>query len=232
VTAFRVRGGSVEVELDRRSLLAAVDPATGFVPTYLEGRVHGGKPGRRVALAVNGTIAAVTRTYRQHGTVRFAAFVPERALRTGENTVEVYLVAGREPSLEQLRARDRRYELATRSGREVVVGPGGAEIPLVQSALRGRLRVTRRGGLVTFSGWASSRTGRRAAKTLVVFVDGRDVFNTAATVVRPHRILGESAPQRELGFRFDLPASLVPEAARLHVVAIRGRAATALRPTA
>jgi hypothetical protein len=89
--------------------------------------------------------------------------------------------------------------------------------------------VTRRGGLVTFSGWASSRTGRRAAKTLVVFVDGRDVFNTAATVVRPHRILGESAPQRELGFRFDLPASLVPEAAKLHVVAIRGRAATALR---
>jgi hypothetical protein len=228
VSSLTVRGGTAEVELDRRSLLAAVDPTTGLVPTYLDAQVHGGTPGRQVALAVNGTIAAVTRTYRQRGTVRFAAFVPERALRSGANTVEVYYVAGREPVLEQLRARDRRYELASRNRRDVVVGPGGAEIPLVPGALRGRFRLTRRGGLVVFSGWASDRTRRHAVKRLVVFVDGRDVFNSAASVVRPHRILGESAPRRELGFRFDLPAALVPEAATVRVVAIRRRVATAL----
>jgi hypothetical protein len=64
----------------------------------VRGRLTGAASGSRrldLAVAVNGTIHAVTRTLQpdQRG-VRFSAMVPEGAWRPGANEVEVLLVSG------------------------------------------------------------------------------------------------------------------------------------------
>jgi hypothetical protein len=54
------------------------------------------------------------------------------------------------------------------------------------------------------------------------------VFRTRADLVRPQRILGEQAPRKEYGFRFELPASLLPAAGAddVRLFAVRERVAS------
>jgi hypothetical protein len=57
------------------------------------------------------------------------------------------------------------------------------------------------------------------------------VFRSRASLVRPHRILGESiaAPRKDYAFQFELPTSLLPAAGADHdvrVFAVNGRLAS------
>jgi hypothetical protein len=72
---------------------------SGVVPTQIAGDLSGGAPdaGRELAVAVNGRIEAVGRSFYLSGdpTEHFAFNVPESALREGRNMVEVFeVVAG------------------------------------------------------------------------------------------------------------------------------------------
>jgi hypothetical protein len=79
-------------------LFARVRRASGLLPTQIAGHVEGGSgEPRELAVAVNGTIEAVGRSFRLAGdaTEHFAFMVPEQALREGRNSVEVFeVVAG------------------------------------------------------------------------------------------------------------------------------------------
>ena len=87
VSALAVRPASgARIELDGASLYDAVDPSSGFLPSFVEGRATGLPEGQPLAVAVNGTIAATTQTFEFHDEQRFAAFVPEQTLRRGKNT--------------------------------------------------------------------------------------------------------------------------------------------------
>jgi hypothetical protein len=82
-----------EVDEDEARWLRDVDPASGFVPAYVTGRIEGeGGGGVDLAVAVNGRIAAVTRS-SPHETPLFAALVPESAFRPGSNAVEIFAVS-------------------------------------------------------------------------------------------------------------------------------------------
>jgi Sulfatase len=74
------------------------DPASGFVPSWISGRVVGGPAGRRhdLAVALDGRIAAVARSVRLRGSAqeRFSALVPEDALRPGANSIEILELRG------------------------------------------------------------------------------------------------------------------------------------------
>jgi hypothetical protein len=74
-----------------------VEPSTGFLPTHVVGRISGARRRSRriVALAVNGRIAATGLTFRLRGSKdeQFSLLMPERALRPGENRLELALVA-------------------------------------------------------------------------------------------------------------------------------------------
>ena len=59
----------------------------------ITGRLDGAPAGIALALAVNGRVAAVARSYAYGGDVRFSALIPESALRAGANAVEVYAVS-------------------------------------------------------------------------------------------------------------------------------------------
>ena len=72
-------------------------PGSGFVPTHVVGTVRGGGTTKRnIAVAVNGTIAAVGNTFTlaegAEGEL-VSVMVPETAFREGQNTVEVFEVS-------------------------------------------------------------------------------------------------------------------------------------------
>lgn len=87
------RSGAVRGELANASLLGSVERDREILPTRVEGRLEGGAPGsaRDLALAVNGRIRAVGRSFRLRGRAAeyFSLMVPETALRTGRNSVEL-----------------------------------------------------------------------------------------------------------------------------------------------
>lgn len=84
----------------QRDLFAKVRRRSAVVPTQVAGDLGGGRAeaGRDLAVAVNGHIEAVGRSFRLDGdpTEHFAFMVPERSLRDGRNRIEVFEVVGGE----------------------------------------------------------------------------------------------------------------------------------------
>jgi hypothetical protein len=78
--------------------LRDVRRASGVVPAQIAGDLSGGPSGgkRDIAVAVNGRIEAVGRTFylAGDGTEHFAVNVPEPSLREGNNVVQVFEVVG------------------------------------------------------------------------------------------------------------------------------------------
>jgi hypothetical protein len=81
--------------------LTAVSKGSGLVPAQIAGSVTGPGKRRDLAVAINGRIEAVTRTFVLRGQRResFAAMVPEQSLRDGDNRVQVFQVTGQRPRL-------------------------------------------------------------------------------------------------------------------------------------
>jgi sulfatase-like protein len=87
---------TVRISIEDGSRLENVQPASGFVPAKITGRVTEGDipHGTELAVAVNGRIRALTRCVVEGGRQQFGALVPESAFREGANDVDVYLVVG------------------------------------------------------------------------------------------------------------------------------------------
>jgi hypothetical protein len=93
VGAARSTGGPRATLLLRRSF-RNVRRASGVIPTQVAGRIEGSAPGRvrAIAVAVNGRIAAVGRSFHLRGQKNaewYSVMVPEDSLREGRNEVEV-----------------------------------------------------------------------------------------------------------------------------------------------
>jgi hypothetical protein len=84
-------GNRATISLGRS--FAHVRRAGGVVPCQVAGRIHGSGPqqARDIAVAVNGRIEAVGRSFHLRGepVESYSVMVPEDALREGRNTVEV-----------------------------------------------------------------------------------------------------------------------------------------------
>ena len=92
--------GRPAARIDQAAELRGVDPESGFVPAEITGGLRGGQPGggRPLAIAVNGRIAAVGRTFSLAGSraESFAVIVPEWTLRPGENDVRAFEIVPRD----------------------------------------------------------------------------------------------------------------------------------------
>jgi hypothetical protein len=96
VSASRpARSPAARARLDRPGDYAGVDPASAYAPSHVTGSVDRLPAGRDLAVAVNGRVEAVARTYEFAGRTRFSFMVPESAFREGANRVDVYEVRGR-----------------------------------------------------------------------------------------------------------------------------------------
>jgi hypothetical protein len=215
-------------------LLNAVDRRSDLAPTWVQGRFAGGHAeDQDLAIAVNGRIAAVTRTFEENGATRFAAMVPESALRQGHNDVSVFAVlAGASGArLEELRGSTATPVLRSRAGRDVVVFPGGRVYSVRSGDLRGRVQASA-GKTFAFSGRAAERDHRHEPNVLKVFVDGKQAFSSPFGLIRPQRSLGQAAQNSRYVFAFQLPRSLLPapgSAHRVRVLVFRYGKASELR---
>ncbi len=221
---------SAGVELQGQQLLNVVDTHTDLLPTWVEGRLTGKHPSSaNVAIAVNGRVAAVTKTFEGGGATSFAAMVPASALRNGHNDVTVLLVGHDEGerTLEQLRGSSTTTTLVRRGGREVLVSSDGTRVPVRPGALRGMVQLFP-GSLLGFSGWAAEPALTHRADSIAVVADGKEVFASPTDQLLPHRIF----PHKGLfGFHFELPKGLLPRPGSKHhvrVFAIRNDVATEL----
>jgi len=84
------------VDFDDEELFTSIDMSSGFVPARITGTIDGAEIGSDLPLviAVNGRIAAPTRSFRIEGKQRFSALVSETAFRDGLNRVELFSVEG------------------------------------------------------------------------------------------------------------------------------------------
>jgi hypothetical protein len=96
----RAAGAGIRASIAQDHLFANVRRRSGVVPTQIAGDLRGGQAGaeRDLAVAVNGRIEAVGRSFRlqDDATEHFAFMVGEEALREGRNTIAVFEVAAGE----------------------------------------------------------------------------------------------------------------------------------------
>ena len=218
------------VNLDGRELLNVVDRHTDLLPTWIQGRLTGSHEEiEDLAVAVNGKVAAVTRSFQgPGGQTLFSAMVPESTLHNGHNDIAVLRVRneGGARRFEELRGSvAATTRLVRRDGMEVIQSSEGASIPVRAGALRGLVQFLP-GSLLGFSGWAAVQKRRirhpgkkltHRADSISVFADGRGVFSSPTDQLLPHRIANESGL---FGFHFELPRGLLPPLGSHHRVRI------------
>jgi hypothetical protein len=89
----QLAAASAHAQIANLGLAARVDPSRELLPTRVTGRLPGTPRGttRDLAVAVNGRIRAVGRSFHLHGrrTEFFSLIVPESALRPGRNSIRL-----------------------------------------------------------------------------------------------------------------------------------------------
>ena len=224
------------VELDFRSGFAAFSSASPSVPAFVTGRVTGGaEGGELMAIAVNGRIAAVTRSFRDGPDIRVGAMISPRALRTGANRVDALRRDRRRRraaprARRQHRRRGRFVGCAT--GNDLVLVIGGDRIPVSPGAADGWLDASSADDRPRSAAGPRTPRHRRAADRVLLFEDGRLVEATAPSVVRADVAKEfESLGVAKSGFRFTgrLRGSEAVRSGQLVAVALAGEGASKLK---
>ena len=219
--------GDLTASVDGAALLAAVDLGSALSPSHLTGRLDGdgAEAGIDLAIAVNGRVAALARSFSSAGDVRFSAFAPETAFHDGANEVEVFAVRG--DRLERLGGTgessgyglvDDGSALGTPAGR-VAVAPG------LEGAVEDWYLEAES---VRFGGWAGDVETRRPATTVLVFAGTDLLYSGTPSVGRAD--LGDRYPGLgRSGFVVELPRERIGESrVGLRFFALQGERATEL----
>ena len=221
------------LRLDGETLFANVKRASEFVPARIAGEVDGLSlaSGAPLAVALNGRVAATTRTFVLDGRSRFAVLVPESAFRDGRNTVDVFAISTAGGRTRLLRvggtANGADYALAANS--RALTSPSGARVPIVPGRIGGRIEsATREGGTVRVKGWAADVRDGALVDRVVLFSDGKLIFSSATTVYRwDVDEVRNMAPAARVGFVAELPATDV-RGKQLRAFAVRHGVASEL----
>jgi len=84
----------VRVNVSGARRVADADETTGLLPLYVRGTVESSDPGSlRLAVTLNGVVAATTAPFQQGGVWVFATLVPERYLSARAQDVRVFVIA-------------------------------------------------------------------------------------------------------------------------------------------
>ncbi len=223
------RGATVEI--DGANRFADVDPDASVLPLGVSGRIDGaGSAPLRLAIALNGRVAATTHAYEDRGELVFSALVPPSALQSGANDLGVFVVNGRPgaTTLTPLRTNAvTRYRLTEKDGETVLDAPGGTDIRVEPGAVEGFVDGVRRdgSGLLTVSGWAIGH-GDERADTALLFVGGRFLVASAPRQERPDVV--EALGHGPLQSGFSLSAAVSEGGGDVRVFAIAGDRASEL----
>jgi hypothetical protein len=217
------------LRLDGAGQLEDFHPRQHLVPSFLSGRITGGVgAGASLAVAVDGTIRAVSQAFADRSDVRMAAIAPAGAFRAGADPGEVFVVSGRGSGrrLAPLTTnRARQYRLAE-GGSAVRVG--GRTIPVRPRVIQGYVdRVVRDDQGFQLGGWAADVHDRVPAERLLAFSRGRLVAQGEPTTSRLAVAKQLGLSDARCGFEFTVPLS-AGKAGDLRVFALGNGSATEL----
>ncbi len=200
--------------LDFPRIFGGVEPDSLVMPSLVTGRLQfdDTDADRHLAIAVNGIVRAVTRTYQEGAANLFSAMVPETSFRAGRNNVEVFIIRDgpdRTPRLSSVSMSDHPYALerTAEPPGEVIRSAGGEVFPVGSGEIDGRVnRGTVRKKVVVFRGWAADVEAKKPVDVVLIFEN--DEFRFSGRPGRARRGPGRGAAIRGSGFELIVPKSV------------------------
>lgn len=205
-----------------------VDLGSGFVPAHVRGEVLGraGDTPVHLAVAINGTIAAVTRTIAWANKPHFfSVMIPEASFIEGRNSLELFEIGATSkvvlspipgPAREEfklVRGGDGQETLVSSTGETVAVSPDA-----VKGYLDGVRSQTRSYGL---TGWAFDQSRMKPASAIVVFSGNRQVQAARPGTSRPDLVKAFGDPAvLESGFRLTVDKRALKDPSKLRIFGI------------
>jgi len=197
-----------------------VDFDGSFLPAHIVGRLTARTPSDRplnLAVAVNGTIQATTKTYslpEESDFSSFSAMVSESAFVSGRNLVTVYLIdeSGEDDPRLTLVLPIATNNYTLRQGEDgrptTILSSDGRTITVIPEAIQGIVNRDEE----TISGVAHDVAASRPAESILVFSGAQflfsaDVWRPTPSLVKRYR----SEAMSKCGFRFTIPSALLDE---------------------
>ena len=216
---------TISIKYDSPDLFAAVDLESAFIPAHITGRIRSqedAKTTHTLAVAVNGTIQAVTRPWQfpvKGESGSWSAIVPEKAFRSGKNDVETFVVSQMEDQITLLRPMaifDQLPEYPSPDP-QMIISPQGTLRPVVVSSLQGWVdHAEIRDGCLEVAGWAADVKQAQIPQEIWIYVNGEffhtGQLNSARPDVAEH--FGNSAFQQS-GFHYSVPLAQFRESSSL-----------------
>ena len=209
----------VDFELIQAGLYDNVDPVSPFIPARIMGVIMPAKAGEEeigLAIAVNGTIRALTRSYStKDGVQKFSAIVPEVSFRKGKNDIEVFVT----PKVDERRSFSHisagaatRYssEPSSKTTREVITSLDSRSVmPVAPNTFIGHLDIARvQYNQVEFSGWAADVKNSHFPEAIKIFLDGKLLYAGSCNLDRPDVAKAYANPAlKKAGFKYRIPLS-------------------------
>ena len=209
----------VDFELTQAGLYEKVDPESHFIPARIIGVIMPGKTGEEemaLAIAVNGTIRALTRSYStKDGVQKFSAIVPEVSFRKGKNDIEIFITPKVDERLSFSHisagaATRHSSEPSSKPTPEVITSLDSTSVmPVVPNTLKGHLDIARvEHNQVEFSGWAADVKNSHLPEAIKIFLDGKLLYTGSCNLDRPDVAKAYANPAlKKAGFKYRIPLS-------------------------
>jgi len=203
-----VTDGAIVASFDGFKTGVKVDKQSGIVPTLLTGRVSipAGYVTSDLLIAVNGKVQGAGQSIRENGnTFAFSAYVPESALKPGQNRVELLLVSETGKWHHSTAGSVAKTTFRDESGKKFKVIQAGHRLVRMDSVKfeNGKLRVR---------GWTADKKNKILPEKIYIFYGDQIAYSGPPNVERKDVTIWFKADHLIMsGFDFKLPAENVPE---------------------
>ena len=206
---------TISIKYDSPDLFAAVDIESAFIPAHITGRIRSqedAKTTHTLAVAVNGTIQAVTRPWQfsvKGESGAWSAIVAEEAFQQGANNIEIFIISKTAEKITLLRPTGIFDQLPPypSPNQPMIMSPQGTLHPVVVSSLQGWVDLGKiHDGHLELAGWAADVEQTQVAQEIWVYVNDKFFHAGGFGVVRPDVASHFGKPVlRQSGFRYTLP---------------------------
>lgn len=184
-----VAASNMTVTIDNADLYDEVDLKGPYIPAHITGRLHLKDVAqmKTVAVAVNGKISAVTRTFNgSQGETLFSAIAPESSFRSGENRLDVFIISGTENKFTLSRILRKKMIAFSLASPNRLMSSAGEKFEIKPNAILGSLgRIKLKNDIVSFIGWAVDKNGAKKPDVVAVFVNDAFFYSSKTNRNRP-----------------------------------------------